>query len=193
MLLGAGLLIVIALWGFLFSKKTLSAIDITADNYRGLLREGSASIEEGDISGNTLHSLNVLRANEFEEKENGTVTIEKQVADNVLYVQHKSKTNYLQTASVWQGKRYDKLQQFSVHDYYWFGHTLPTTSPQLAKIVELLILKEGFTRKETEFKRGLDILLKETKDKFIVVEIHPDRSINGIFDLKFLAFSKRKH
>lgn len=64
------------------------------------------------------------------------------------------------------------------------------------QIVDKLILKEGFILKESELKRGRDIIIKETEDNFIIVEIngtYENGERNSIHGLFINTYSKRKY
>lgn len=186
------LILIISLIGYYFFFRSYSVTDITADNYRSLLKETNDAITLDDISPGTQKDLHMLYANQFGEQDNGTIKISRLEQDNNLQIDYKTKITYLRYTTNWKGANYDKLWSYYVTDYFMANDFLPSTPQEIKNIADVLIIKEGFILKESNLKDGGDILIKETKDAFIISRLTGSYSGNSILSMAMSKYSKKK-
>lgn len=126
------------------------------------------------------------------EQDNGVNKITRVQYDDYLQIQQLSKENYIKTVTNWPGPNYDKLQSCHFYDYYMSNNNLATTTIELKRIIDRLITKEGFSLKQSDLKNGNDILIKETDDKFVIMQIVGSYANNDIISLSVGAYKKSK-
>lgn len=165
-----------------------SLLDINADNYLELLTENKTSIDKSGIDDCIPDKINLTVCNHYAPSDN--------FMNNGLKVSvtHPANKQFLSVdiVSSFSGILYTAL--FKNRKPYYCNlleRDKMSNRSIIKKIINNLILKEGFVLKKSEYVNGHDILVKETKNDFIIVRLfgHYDNSPVG-FEIK--TFSTRK-
>lgn len=163
----ASLVILIILFSFFFTSK-FSLNEITADNYESKLSSNNSSILiDNQLDQYIPDKFPITVAHEFLDAENFN--------GNGLNIKNTKspKGNHVEISS--SNSRlvyYLNFHQNALVDAYIFKYglmdeSLPNTY-FIKKIINDMIIKDGFSLKRTDSKSGNDIIIKETDDSFII-------------------------
>lgn len=172
---------------YVLANLKYSVLDITADNFKdGILgpyyQGNEGSLWETGIDNCISDKISLLNSNNYQNC-NSYYQIQRNENEKGLSIIISNNQNKLEYKTF-----FNKKNQITSIIINSFGNYF-----QVKKIVENLIIKEGFTLKKTNLKNGFDIIIKETNDSFIIgylVEEYEPTPPSAIF---ISSFSKRKY
>jgi len=196
------LVLSIAILIFMYLSR-YSNSDITADNYRKLLKQSNESIlAEADgisrcLPGNITNetkdtydlNFNLWQSNTYSETENELEQITKSTEQDWLFITYANKLTKIRCQANWKGTKTKNLVSCAINDIAHKGYY----DRQYKIMVDKLILNEGYALKESTLKSGSDILIKDNESNFIIVAVSGSYSKSEISRLFFSTYSKKKY
>ena len=186
----ASLFFLIILLSFLFTAK-FSINEITADNFKSKLSLNNASILiDNQLDQHIPDKFPITFAHEFLDAENfnnNGLNIKNTKVQKGNHVEISSSNNRL--------VYYLNFHQNALVDAYIFKYGLMDENMPntyfIKKIINDMIIKDGFSLKRTDSKSGNDIIIKETDDSFIIGNFF---SYDDIIPPQYITInSYRKH
>lgn len=174
---------------FVISRMEYSMLEIDGDNYNDKIKPNLHSIQndvnfDECIPDRFELSLAFLRG---EGENNSCITTRKKSEfDNKReYVSFESKVTGLTYSTGWQDGRFVICNIINPNqDENMFA--------LMKRILDKLILTQGFVLKESKLKNGRDLLIKENDSDFIIVQGF-SYSQRAIYSLFITTYSKKKY
>jgi len=198
------IVLILAVSIFLYMLKSRYTIsDVTADNYKKMLKpsnETILSVSDGistSLPGNVSSEnrdfyttrFNLSSSDLISERENEYEKVGRTTANDMLYVEYANKLTKIRCQGNWKGLKEKILVSCAINDMGYKG----SFDPNYKIIADKLILSEGFILKESSLRAGNDILIKDNDNNFIIAELWGSYSRNEIVGLFISTFSKKKY
>jgi hypothetical protein len=174
------------------SNAKYSISEITADNYESKLKRNDASLFEADLDNAIPENFSLWfsykNSNSNNFRNNGvTITNEKTVNGNWVQISSsRTRLNY------WIAFDEGIMTSVSIFKQAYLDTNSPPT-PLIKEIIDKLILDKGFLLKRTHLKSGSDIVIKETKNCFIIGKFFSYDSPIPVSHIIIETFSKKKY
>jgi hypothetical protein len=166
--------------------------DISADNYKEILKQVDSSLFPANIDGVLSEDFSLTFSHEYatlndSEHYNHTVTNEKTDKGNIVTI-HSKKTNLVYNMIFHDGE----IVNIWIH-LYGFMDPNSQPTPQIKAMINDLVLKNGFLLLRSKMKNGSDIIIKEADKCFIIGNFYSYDDQPFTSNIRISAYSKNKY
>jgi hypothetical protein len=193
-LLILGLLIVAVMTVIIIYMSILkySISEISADNYKSKLKENISSLSEAQLNEVIPDKFSIYDSKDFltsDNFENNGLRITNNARVDGRRVEISSTRTQL---NYWINFTEGKLTNVFIFKQALLNPNSPPT-PLIKEMINKLIIQEGFVLKKSELKNGSDIIIKETKDSFIIGDFYSYDDLELTANITISSFSRKKY